>query len=66
MSDILDNLSYSEAKKQLEKILADLEQGDVDVDKLDVLLTRARDLVAYCQDKLRRAEKSLGDHEDAS
>ena len=66
MSDLLESLSYSEAKQQLQKIVEDLEQGDIDIDKLEGMITRARDLVAFCQERLQRIEQRLKDVDDHS
>ena len=40
---------YSEAMEELEAILAELEDGDVDIDRLAARVRRAAELVELCR-----------------
>lgn len=51
--------SFNEAVKEIEKILADLESGNLDVDKLSVAVKRAAELIKMCQKKLRATEDEI-------
>jgi exodeoxyribonuclease VII small subunit len=46
---------YAAMLAELETILADLEQGDVDVDVLAAKVARAAELVEGCRDRIERA-----------
>jgi exodeoxyribonuclease VII small subunit len=51
--------SFNEAAKEIEKILGDIESGDLDVDKLSVAVKRASELIKQCQKKLRTTEEEI-------
>jgi exodeoxyribonuclease VII small subunit len=51
--------SFNEAVKEIEKILGDIESGDLDVDKLSVSVKRATELIKQCQKKLRTTEEEI-------
>ena len=48
-------LGYAEAMAELEAILAELEQPDVDIDRLAERVERASSLVAHCRGRLDAA-----------
>jgi exodeoxyribonuclease VII small subunit len=47
---------YAEAVDELERILADLESDDVDVDHLSTQVKRAADLIEFCRGRLDEAK----------
>ena len=49
--------SFNEAVIEIEKILRNIENGDLDVDKLSVEVKRASELIRQCQKKLRSPRK---------
>ena len=49
------DLGYADALAELEGILAELEDGDVDIDRLATQVRRASDLVRHCQGRLADA-----------
>ena len=51
--------SFNEAVKEIEKILGDIESGELDVDKLSVAVKRASELIKQCQKKLRTTEEEI-------
>lgn len=53
------NITYDEAWAQLQKILRDLEQGNVSMDKLDLVLEESKRLVQLCESKLKKVEDKL-------
>ena len=51
-----DELSYSAATEELDRILDDIETGNTDVDVLSEHVERAATLLRVCQEKIAGAE----------
>jgi exodeoxyribonuclease VII small subunit len=51
--------SFSNAVKEIEKILRNLENSNLDVDKLAEEVKKASDFIKQCQDKLRTTEEEI-------
>jgi exodeoxyribonuclease VII small subunit len=51
--------SFNNAVAEIEKILSNIESGDLDVDKLSVEVKRASELIKQCQKKLRSTEDEI-------
>ena len=51
--------SYTEAIQRLEQIVSELESGQISIDRLEEVMLESRNLVAFCQEKLRRLENSI-------
>jgi exodeoxyribonuclease VII small subunit len=51
--------SFNQAVNEIEKILGNIESGDLDVDKLSVEVKRAAELIRQCQKKLRSTEDEI-------
>jgi exodeoxyribonuclease VII small subunit len=51
--------SFNNAVKEIEKILENLENSKLDVDKLAEEVKKASDLIRQCQDKLRTTEEEI-------
>jgi len=51
--------SFNEAIVEIEKILRNIESGELDVDKLAVEVKRASELIRQCQKKLRTTEDEI-------
>ncbi len=45
--------SFNEAVKEIEKILLEIESGEMDVDRLSVEVKRASELIRQCQKKAK-------------
>lgn len=60
-----DEIAYADALRELESIVATLEQPDVDVDALASRVARAAELIALCRDRIDRTrievERIVGD-----
>lgn len=54
-----DNLKYSEAIAELEKVVTKLQSPDCDVDDLCSLTAKAVDLLNYCKSKLTRIDEDI-------
>jgi exodeoxyribonuclease VII small subunit len=51
--------SFNEAVTEIEKILKNIESGELDVDKLSGSVKRASELIRQCQKKLRTTEDEI-------
>ena len=51
--------SFEEAVKDLEKIVGELESGDLDLDKSITKYTEAMKLIELCEKKLNSATKTI-------
>ena len=51
--------SFNEAVVEIEKILREIESGDLDIDKLAIEVKRATGLIRQCQNKLRMTEEEI-------
>ncbi len=51
--------SFNDAAIEIEDILKNIENGELDLDKLSVEVKRASDLIKQCQKKLRSTEDEI-------
>lgn len=56
-----EEIGYAEALAELEKILAELERADVDVDMLATRVQRASELIRLCRDRIGNARTRIED-----
>ncbi len=54
-----ENLSYRDAITEVENIVRAMQDSAVDVDKLAQMVSRATELIAYCNDKLKKAQTEV-------
>lgn len=54
-----ENIGYAQALEELESILAELEDNDVDVDKLATHVQRASHLIELCRDRIGNAKLQI-------
>jgi exodeoxyribonuclease VII small subunit len=52
-------MTYEKAFEEIKKIAKDIEEGNIPIDKLEVSIKRSKELIQFCQDKLRSIEKEL-------
>jgi len=52
-------LSYKTAMEELESIVAQLEDEDVDVDKLAGMIQRASELIQFCKARLMKSQEEV-------
>ena len=52
-------IAYSQAFNELEKIVNEIESGDIDVDALSEKVKRATFLISLCRDRLRNTEEEV-------
>jgi len=55
----MENMTYSQARKELEEIVRSIESGELDVDKLTEKVKRAGELIAFCKEKLTKTDEDL-------
>lgn len=53
------SLSYSEAMTEIESIIAQMEEGDLDIDILGEKVKRVTELIKLCKDKLHKTEEEV-------
>jgi exodeoxyribonuclease VII small subunit len=59
MSDDVNAMSFEAAIAELEKVVGQLERGDVALDESIALYERGAELRKRCQDKLKEAEEKV-------
>lgn len=52
-------MTYEQAVKRLEQIVAQIESGEMDIDSLASKLKEAKGLVEFCKDKLTKVETEV-------
>jgi exodeoxyribonuclease VII small subunit len=52
-------LTYSEAFAELEKLVGQLEEGDIQLDKLTTKVKQANDLIRICEAQLRSIDNEV-------
>ncbi|HEY4113644.1 MAG TPA: exodeoxyribonuclease VII small subunit [Rhizomicrobium sp.] len=55
----IERMSFEAAMRELESIVAKLEQGEIDLEDSIVLYERGQALKAHCEQKLKSAESRL-------
>jgi exodeoxyribonuclease VII small subunit len=55
----VDQMSFEAAMRELENIVAKLEQGEIDLEDSIALYERGQTLKAHCEQKLKSAESRL-------
>lgn len=56
-----NQLTYSQALAQLEKIVAELQSDQCDIDNMVVLTRRGAELLSLCRERLTTTEQQLRD-----
>ena len=57
-------LTYSKAFDELETILTEMQSDSVPIDKLSQKVIRTRELLKFCKEQLRRAQKEIDELEE--
>ena len=52
-------IKYEEAVRQLEQIVARLEDGELNIDELSGELKRARKLITLCKQRLTKTDEEI-------
>lgn len=56
-----DDMKYEDAMRELERIVARMENEEPDIDSLDEQLRRAQQLIKLCKAKLTKTDKEIKD-----
>jgi exodeoxyribonuclease VII small subunit len=59
MSDTTSTPNYTEAFKELQEIVSDIETGQISVDELSQKVRRATELIRICKSKLTATEEDV-------
>lgn len=54
-----EEISYTEAHRQLQEIVSEMENSQITIDELDSRIKRASELLKICKDKLFQTEKNV-------
>lgn len=52
-------ISYTEAYRELQEIVSEMENSEISIDELDTKIKRASELLKICKDKLFKTEKNV-------
>ena len=55
----VEEMSFEDAMRELEKVVSDLERGDVPLEQSIALYERGAQLKQHCQTKLKEAEEKV-------
>lgn len=55
----MKKINYEEAVKQLEDIVAKMEDGEMDLESMTTQLKKAQELVKLCKDRLTQTDKDI-------
>jgi len=58
-------MKYQEALQELKNIASRIESEDLDLDKIEELLTKAQELADICRQSLRRVNNHLNEFQSA-
>jgi exodeoxyribonuclease VII small subunit len=51
--------TYTQAFERLQKIVSQIESGELDIDQLADMIKEANKLIAFCNDKLTKADEEI-------
>lgn len=54
-----ENINYTDAFNELQKIVAEMESGEITVDELALKVKKATELIKICRKKLYSAEEDV-------
>ena len=55
----MKKINYEETVKQLEDIVAKMEDGEMDLESMTTQLKKAQELVKLCKDRLTQTDKDI-------
>ncbi len=60
----MKKFNYEKARNQLADILASMESQELPVDKLAQQVSKAKEIIIQCRERLRQLEEELTDEEE--
>jgi exodeoxyribonuclease VII small subunit len=58
-SEVSEQMSYADSMAEIEKIVAELQRDDCDIDTLAERTRRALTLIEQCRQRLRRSQEEV-------
>lgn len=58
---MIEEINYTDAHKELQEIVSEMENAEISIDELDTKIKRASELLKICKDKLFKTEKNVQD-----
>ena len=55
----MSEINYTEAFEELQKIVSEIEQGEISIDELSANVKRAAQLIKICKSKLSSTEEDV-------
>jgi len=55
----MEEMTYTKARQELDRIIAEIERGEADIDTLSAKIKRAGELISFCRNKLRTTEDDV-------
>ena len=52
-------VKYEDAMRQLEEIVAKIENNELDIDQLTTQLKKAKELISFCKEKLVKTDEEI-------
>lgn len=59
MNNMEKKLTYTQAMKQLEEIVGQLEDNSLDIDQLADKVRQAQELIKFCRDRLYKTDQEI-------
>ena len=56
-----EEINYTDAHRELQEIVSEMENAEISIDELDTKIKRASELLKICKDKLFKTEKNVQD-----
>ncbi len=56
-----EEINYTDAHRELQEIVSEMENSEISIDDLDTKIKRASELLKICKDKLFKTEKNVQD-----
>lgn len=54
-----EEINYTDAHKELQEIVSEMENSEIRIDELDIKIKRASELLKICKDKLFKTEMNV-------
>ena len=55
----MKNETYSQALERLQKIVSQIDSGELEIDQLAEKIKEANTIIAFCNDKLSKADEEI-------
>ncbi len=59
MDNKKENMTYAKAMEELQKIVEDINKGNISIDELAEKIKRATQLIKFCKEKLKNTQEEV-------